>query len=85
MSLRHHANRATDIKTALAAYENDYGPLAGLTTASRRETWVAQMISSLRRIEFIRLLNNQKIDPNRLNPHRRRRKKSSEQRCASSG
>lgn len=69
MSLRHHADRATDIKTALAAYESDHGPLPGLTTASRRETWVAQMISSLRRIEFIRLLNNQKIDPTRLDPH----------------
>lgn len=69
MSLRHHADRTDDIVVALAAYEKDHGPLPGLVTASRRSTWVAQMISSLRRIEFIRLLNTQNINPNRLDPH----------------
>lgn len=69
MSLRHHADRAADILAALAAYEADNGQLPGLTTAARRSTWVAQMISSLRRIEFIRLLNNQNIDPRRLDPN----------------
>ncbi len=68
MPLRHHADRTTDIAAALAAYEKDHGPLPGLAAASRRNTWIAQMISSLRRIEFIRVLSTQKIDPARLNP-----------------
>lgn len=68
MPLRHHADRTSDILAALAAYETDNGQLPGLTTAARRSTWVAQMISSLRRIEFIRLLNTQNIDPSRLDP-----------------
>lgn len=66
---RAHYNRRTQLDAAITAYEKDNGKLAGLPTAARKETWLDQLISSLRRIEYMKLLTTAKIDPARDNPH----------------
>lgn len=66
---RAHYNRRTQLDAAITAYENANGKLAGLSTAARKETWLDQLVSSLRRIEYMKLLTTAKIDPARDNPH----------------
>jgi hypothetical protein len=68
MSTRHHAHRTAEVLKNIAAFEKNNGNLPGLTTVQRRETWTAQIISSLRRIEFVTLLLSQTIDPVRGDP-----------------
>lgn len=65
---RAHYNRRTQLDAAITAYEKANGKLAGLSTAARKETWLDQLISSLRRIEYMKLLTTAKIDPARDNP-----------------
>lgn len=66
---RAHYDRRTQLDAAIAAYERDHGILAGLSTAARKSTWLDQLISSLRRIEYMRKLTTTQIAPSRENPH----------------
>lgn len=68
MSNPAHRNRRQELLDNLARYEADHGPLRGIVDLAWRETLVAQLISSLRRIEFIRSLLNKDIDQRRLDP-----------------
>jgi len=63
-----HRDRRPELFRNLARYEADHGALPGIVDPDWRETLVAQLISSLRRIEFIRLLLNKNIDQRRLDP-----------------
>ncbi len=66
---RTHYDRRAQLDAAITAYENAHGKLAGLSTAARKETWLDQLISSLRRIEYMKRLKTARIDPARDNPH----------------
>ncbi|MGJ5019643.1 hypothetical protein [Bradyrhizobium oligotrophicum] len=64
-----HKNRANELLSSLANYETDNGSFAGLRTASRRATLVKQIISSIRRIEYISAIQSRQIAPERTDPH----------------
>lgn len=54
----------------LADYERQYGPLPGIVDPDARKTLVLQMVSSLRRIEFVRGFRARpQMSPNRVDPH----------------
>jgi hypothetical protein len=63
-----HRNRHQDLLNGLSLYEAAHGPLPGIAIPVWRETLVAQIISSLRRIEFIRSLHDKTIDDRRPDP-----------------
>ena len=63
-----HRERHQELLDKLSQYERAEGKLPGLVNPAWRETFVAQIISSLRRIEFIRSLHTKKIDGRRLDP-----------------
>jgi hypothetical protein len=67
--VRAHYNQRTHLDVAITSYEQAHGKLAGLSTAARKNTWLDQLISSLRRIEYMKRLTTTKIDPARENPH----------------
>lgn len=64
-----HRNRNQQILASLADFEAEQGDLPGIETDDARETLVAQIISSLRRIEFVHRLTTAKISEHRVNPH----------------
>lgn len=68
MSNPAHRDKHNEILCNLARYEAAHGPLRGVVDPACRETLVAQIISSLRRIEFIRSLLTKDIDQRRLEP-----------------
>jgi hypothetical protein len=53
MPLGAHRNQHGNLHAALAAFEAAHGQLPGLGTQARRDTLVEQIISSLRRIEYV--------------------------------
>lgn len=63
-----HRDRRQELLDGLSRYEADNGALPGIVSPDCRETLVAQFISSLRRIEFIRLLRTKDIDQRRIDP-----------------
>lgn len=69
MPIRSHYDRATALSQAIDDFERDNGVLLGLNTAQRRATWIAQIVSSLRRIDYVRGLLKRPIEPSRCNPH----------------
>ncbi|MET3896981.1 hypothetical protein ABIB57_000918 [Devosia sp. UYZn731] len=64
-----HRNQAAALMAGLATYEAQHGALPGIVQPSARQTLIEQMISSLRRIEYIRAFPAQKIAAIRLEPH----------------
>lgn len=65
-----HRDRQAALLNALAAYEADYGSLPGIADPAARATLVEQMISSLRRIEYVRGFRNRPpMAPGRIDPH----------------
>ncbi len=63
-----HRDRVQDIRDRLEKYERERGLLLGLTQPSRRNVFILQIISSLRRIEYIRQSRTRYISPDRCNP-----------------
>lgn len=68
MSNPAHRDRRQELLDSLSRYEAAHGALPGIVDPAWRETLVAQFISSLRRIEFIRSLLTKDIDERRLDP-----------------
>ena len=66
-----HRDRVADLGNGLGDYERAIGVLPGLIPAGRRDTLVAQMISSLRRIEYIQAIQRRSISTDRLDPQSR--------------
>jgi len=64
-----HKDRPEVLLERIARYEADHGPLDGLVNPAWRRTLVDQMVSSLRRIEYINALHLRPIGPDRINPH----------------
>ncbi|WP_172724547.1 hypothetical protein [Neorhizobium tomejilense] len=69
MPIRSHSDRAKELSQAIDDFEQENGLLPGLSTAQRRATWIAQIISSLRRIDYVRGLLQRPIEPSRCDPH----------------
>lgn len=63
-----HKDRPRDLLERIARYEANNGQLPGLVNPSWRRTLVDQMISSLRRIEYINALHHRPISPDRVDP-----------------
>ena len=62
---RQTANR---LDTVLMAFSKAEHPLPGIVPLNRRQTFVAQMIESMRRIEVIELLKNSPVSVACSNP-----------------
>lgn len=63
-----YRDREASLRDGLAQYENLRGALPGIAEADRRSTLVAQMISSLRRVEYVTAIRNRPIDEGRCDP-----------------
>lgn len=63
-----HRDRRQELLDNLFRYEAQHGALPGIADPAWRETLIAQLISSLRRIELIRSLLTKNIDQRRLDP-----------------
>lgn len=63
-----HRNRHNELLDSLSRYEANHGKLPGIVDGTWRDTLVAQMISSLRRIEYIRTLVGAQLVEERLDP-----------------
>jgi hypothetical protein len=62
-------DRHSELLSSLAKYEASKQSLPGIRKAAHREAWVQQIISSLRRIEFISVMHQRDVAPNRIDPH----------------
>jgi hypothetical protein len=70
MSTRFHKDRHAEIRNGLARYEHDHGALPGITQDDARMTLVDQMISSLRRVEYVHHFRYRPtMSPDRIDPH----------------
>lgn len=69
MALGIHRDRTKAIMIGLSQYEADNGSLPGLQNDRWRECLVEQIVSSLRRIEYIHQLLYRNVDAERCNPH----------------
>lgn len=61
-------DRRTELASAIQEYSRDHVRLPGAATVARRKALVAQMIESLRRIEYVRRIALRQIDPRRRDP-----------------
>lgn len=61
-------SRRPALAAAIQGYSHHHVPLPGVSTAARRDSLVAQMAESLRRIEYVRRIALRPIDPNRGDP-----------------
>ncbi len=66
---RTHRKLYDDLAVKLKLWEDHYGDMPGITDHDYRKTFIEQIISSLRRIEYITQIQNRSIDPERSNPH----------------
>lgn len=69
MPLGAHRDQTIQLLASFAQFENDHGQLPGIASQIARETLVKQVISSLRRIAFVRRLTTADISDRRLDPH----------------
>lgn len=60
--------RSAKIEQAILSYQANTGLLPGLSNSSRTQTLAAQIVDSLRRIEFAYHIRDAKHDPARLDP-----------------
>src|SRR5436853_881430 len=64
-----HRDRHENLLDGLARFEVDHGALPGIVDPAARNTLVEQMVSSLRRIEFVRQFRNRPaMSPDRIDP-----------------
>ncbi|MGB3486951.1 MAG: hypothetical protein WBA62_02485 [Xanthobacteraceae bacterium] len=68
MPLGAHKDRSTELLAGLSRFESENNPLLGIVDAACRETLIAQMISSLRRVEYINVLVSASLDADRCVP-----------------
>lgn len=68
MPLGFHRNRLQDILNSLGEYERVHGQLVGIREQKRRQCLGEQIVSSIRRIEYIRQLHLRNIHADRGNP-----------------
>lgn len=66
---RHGNDRHEELVESLARYQIEIGQLPGLHLPGATDTLVRQMIASLRRIEYIRLLGGRNHDERKRNPN----------------
>ncbi|MBZ4690411.1 MAG: hypothetical protein JG765_1662 [Cereibacter sp.] len=58
-----------ELSVALRAYQQEHGKLVGLRPDGAEDTLIRQMIASLRRTEYIRVLDRKVHSPRRCDPH----------------
>jgi hypothetical protein len=61
-------NRAKTLDTKLQNYTKEVRPLPGIEEESHRKALVEQIIESIRRIEFVHVINKRKLSPKRTDP-----------------
>lgn len=65
---RFSEDRRVTLLSGLQDYSQNHVPLLGAATAARKNALVAQMIESLRRIEFVKRIAVRPLDPRRIDP-----------------
>ncbi|MBP7252016.1 MAG: hypothetical protein KBA75_00870 [Alphaproteobacteria bacterium] len=65
---RMHSNRFNTYEQLLVKFTRDVHTLSGIRSSERRQTLVLQIISSVRRIEYVKSLDARHISPERANP-----------------
>jgi len=60
--------QAADLLANLNQYEQGYGPLVGLNTLQRRNSFVEQLLDSIRRIKFVQAIQERDIAATRAEP-----------------
>jgi hypothetical protein len=61
-------DRAKELLTGLRQFEKEVAALPGIHDLNHADVLVLQMVSSIRRIEYIRILNGREIDARRCDP-----------------
>ncbi|MBN9360691.1 MULTISPECIES: hypothetical protein [unclassified Devosia] len=70
MSKGIHRDRHAELLEGLAAYEADHGQLPGIADPAARKTLVEQMVSSLRRVEYVHGFRHRPaMSLRRVDPH----------------
>ena len=63
-----HKYKASEILSGLSRFESEIQRLPGISDPRSRHTFAMQIISSLRRVEYIRSISNRSINANRCIP-----------------
>jgi hypothetical protein len=69
MRINDKASKTQALNKALTAYEANEGNLLGIRLLGSREAWLAQIVSSIRRIEYVSTILSREIAADRSNPH----------------
>lgn len=64
-----HRDRSAALLAGLQKYETEVATLPGIAQSEARRTFADQMISSLRRIEYVRGFRTRPVSPDRMDPH----------------
>lgn len=64
-----HRDRGEALQVGLQQYQTDVAPLPGIAQEEARRAFIDQMISSLRRIEYVRGYRTRSVSPDRTDPH----------------
>lgn len=60
--------RAAELDAKLRRFDAEFNSIPGIRDATARSVLVAQIIESIRRIEFVHAVRDQQIDPRRVDP-----------------
>ena len=63
-----HKDRSAEILDRISEYESAHNPLIGIKNTTEREVWVKQIISSIRRVEYIHEIQKRDICKERSDP-----------------
>lgn len=63
-----HRDKHAELRTSLKRFQQDNGDLLGIQTEERLNCLCDQIISSIRRIEYVRGIQTRNITPNRIDP-----------------
>lgn len=59
----------SELEARLAHYEANIKPLRGIRSAPRRRVFIEQLVDSVRRVDYVSVVQQRRIDPERRNPH----------------
>jgi len=62
------ANLAQTLNAGLVSFASDQRSLPGVTNELARESFVEQLVESVRRIRYISVVRQQELSPSRANP-----------------
>ncbi len=66
---RHNMQETNRIGAALAVFEQQHYPLPGIIASRERIAFIRQLIDSIRRVDFVRMVASRPISPERMDPN----------------